>query len=321
MMKYSEFKEKVIETFKNYMPEEFKDAEVEVRTVNKVNEVLDALALNLSENKPYMTPTMYINDAYRHYQNTGNFSAVMVSMAEKYLEAMNQSPDEYGNIIFDTEHAKDRIIFQLINTEQNEEMLSEMPHREFLDLSIIYRYVTGRTEHQTMSAIITNKLSEHLGFNEEQLFRMASENTKRMFPPEIMKLSDCIKDMFDEISMHEDMESILPEIDGKEIDMYIITNEAKINGATTMLYEEVLREVAEKMESDLYIMPSSIHEVIAVRALGDPYKLVNMVVEINMSSLELRERLSNQVYVYDRDLRKTSLATDTPNKRLDGEVL
>lgn len=320
MMKYSEFKEEVVETFKNYLPEGFKDAEVEVRTVNKVNEVLDGLVLNLKENKPYMTPTMYINDAYQHYQNTGNFSAVMVRMAEKYLEAMDQNPDESGSIILDAEHAKDRIIFQIINTEQNKEMLSEMPHREFLDLSIIYRYVVEKQEHQTMSAIVTNQLSEHLGFNEEQLFRMAAENTKRMFPPKIMKLNDCIKGMFDENCMDEDMESILSEIDGNEIEMYIITNEAEINGATSMLYEEVLREIAEKMESDLFILPSSACEVIAVRALGDPCELAKMVVEINMSSLELGERLSNQVYHYDRELRKTSLATDTPNKRLDGEV-
>ncbi len=34
----------------------------------------------------------------------------------------------------------------------------------------------------------------------------------------------------------------------------------------------------------------------------------------------LDERLSNQVYHYDKDLRKVTLATDTPNKRLDGIV-
>jgi len=31
------------------------------------------------------------------------------------------------------------------------------------------------------------------------------------------------------------------------------------------------------------------------------------------------ERLSNQVYHYDKDLRKLTLATDTPNERLDGD--
>ena len=88
-----------------------------------------------------------------------------------------------------------------------------------------------------------------------------------------------------------------------------------------MLYEEGLHGLAEKLGSDLYIMPSSIHEVIAVSAnMGDPNELAEMVAEINMDQVSLDERLSNQVYHYDKDLRKLSLATDTPNKRLDGLV-
>ena len=41
---------------------------------------------------------------------------------------------------------------------------------------------------------------------------------------------------------------------------------------------------------------------------------------IPYSIVEERRRLSNQVYHYDKDLRKLTLATDTPNKRLDGIV-
>ena len=88
-----------------------------------------------------------------------------------------------------------------------------------------------------------------------------------------------------------------------------------------MLYEDKLHALAEDLETDLYIMPSSLHEIIAVSAsMGDPNELAQMVAEINMDQVSLEERLSNQVYHYDKDLRKLSLATDTPNKRLDGIV-
>ena len=88
-----------------------------------------------------------------------------------------------------------------------------------------------------------------------------------------------------------------------------------------MLYEDKLHNLAVELNNDLYIMPSSTHEVIAVSAsMGDPYELAEMVAEINMEQVALDERLSNQVYHYDKDLRKLTLATDTPNKRLDGIV-
>ena len=74
-------------------------------------------------------------------------------------------------------------------------------------------------------------------------------------------------------------------------------------------------------ERNLYILPSSVHEVLAVSTeLTEPEELAQMVAEVNMQKVALEERLSNQVYHYDKDLRKLTLATDTPNKRLDGIV-
>ncbi len=103
--------------------------------------------------------------------------------------------------------------------------------------------------------------------------------------------------------------------------MWIITNERGVDGAVSMLYEDKVHKLAESLESDLYILPSSVHEVIAVSVnMGEPEELARMVAEINMDQVKLEDRLSNQVYHYDKDLRKFTLATDTPNKRLDGVV-
>ena len=106
-----------------------------------------------------------------------------------------------------------------------------------------------------------------------------------------------------------------------ERSMWIISNERGTNGAASMLYENELHKLSVQLGTDLFILPSSIHEVIAVPADDlEPEELAQMVSEINMGQVELGERLSNQVYYYDKELRKLSLATDTPNKRLDGIV-
>ncbi len=62
--------------------------------------------------------------------------------------------------------------------------------------------------------------------------------------------------------------------------------------------------------------------LLAVSSNGkDPYELADMVAGVNMEQVDLAERLSNQVYHYDKNLREIKLATDTPNKRLDSFVL
>lgn len=104
--------------------------------------------------------------------------------------------------------------------------------------------------------------------------------------------------------------------------MWIISNSSGINGAVSMLYEENLHQLAEKLGENLFILPSSIHEVIAVPAEiaeGNLPHLMEMVHDINMGEVKLEERLSNSVYHYDRTARKVTLAAESPEKRLDGK--
>ena len=45
-----------------------------------------------------------------------------------------------------------------------------------------------------------------------------------------------------------------------------------------------------------------------------------MVHEVNSTVVSLEERLSNQVYHYDKNLRKLTMATDSPNRGIEGMV-
>lgn len=93
--------------------------------------------------------------------------------------------------------------------------------------------------------------------------------------------------------MEEEFKEVMMETQD-ERSMYVITNESKLFGATSMLYEETLYELAEKIGSDLYILPSSIHEVIAVSAdFGSPDEWAEMVYESNMDQVDINDRLSN----------------------------
>ncbi|MCI7067378.1 MAG: DUF5688 family protein [Butyrivibrio crossotus] len=319
MMNYEIFKEVVKEKFSDYMPDEYKDRELMIQSVDKVNETLDGLTLRDTTSALSISPTIYINDMYKHYLKVEDLDIVFTAAADRMMHGMKMAPDEAQKIDYET--AKDNIVFQLINTEQNKEMLKGMPHREFQDLSVIYRWIVSSDHDGVHSAVIHNPLAERIGMSEEELFKAAAENTRRILPPVIKDMNSIMREMFIKDGMPEEIaEMMIGEIPSESM-MYVITNEKGINGAASMMYEDKLHELAGKLNSDLYIMPSSVHEVIAVSSdIGDPYELAAMVSEVNMSNVELNERLSNQVYHYDKDLRKVTLATDTPNKRLDGIV-
>ena len=320
MMNYELFKEVVAEKFLNYMAPEFRDYNLDVHAVTKVNQTLDALNIIPTGNSDWkVSPTLYINQMYKHYQDCGDLQEVLQMAAESMVQGLKHAPDRKS--VVDFENARNNIVMVLVNTEQNKELLANAPHRQFQDLSIIYRWVVDQSQDGIASTIINDSLAEKIGMTEEALYLIAVENTKQIFRPTVKSMNEVIRDMFAKDGMPEDMADMMFGEMPDDRAMYVISNDRGINGAVSMLYENELHQLAERLGTDLYIMPSSIHEVIAVSTnMGDPNSLAQMVNEINTDQVSLEERLSNQVYHYDKDLRKLSMATDTPYKRLDGIV-
>ena len=317
MMDYEIFKEVVKGSFLSHMPESYQGMEVRVDPVVKVNRKLDGLSLLAKSEETMISPTLYINDMYEEYLKTGDLQATLRDAAE----AMDEVFREAEVPPLDISTAKDNIIFQLVNTMQNEDMLKNLPHREFQDLSIMYRWVVDVEQKGLASIVISNDLAKSLGMGEEQLFKAAAENTRRILPPVVQSMNEVMRDMFLADGMPKELADLMIGEQEPEMTMWVISNDRKIDGAASMLYEDKLHDLAERVGTDLYILPSSVHEVIAVSVeMGEPEELAQMVAEVNMDQVDLSERLSNQVYHYDKDLRKITLATDTPNKRLDGVV-
>ena len=48
------------------------------------------------------------------------------------------------------------------------------------------------------------------------------------------------------------------------MEMLIVTNREKLYGATIMLFPDILKPVSELLQQDLYIIPSSIHEILVL---------------------------------------------------------
>jgi len=312
MMTYEIFKVTVMEKLIDFIPEEYKKLRITlVPEQPRVNQIRDCISITISEDDSNMYGLIfYMDNLYSQYEESRDLQEVLENTGKSIMDTINSKVDV--SKLLDYDKARENIVIELINTEQNKELLENSPHREFLDLSIVYRWLIS-TEH---SALVNNDLAAQLGIDECALYEAAVENTKRILPPTVQDIRDTLVGKLIETGS---LEETVEMLNGPEYGfMYVISNSHRFRGAVGMLYDEVLQALAQKFNSDLYIMPSSIEEVMAVAAFDDPYELAKVVNEINMTSLYLKERLSNQVYHYDKVLRKLSLATDTPNKRLDG---
>ena len=315
MMDYEMFKDVVREKLMSLMPDELAGYSLRADRTGKVNETLDALHLVPPDCLPdKLYPTVYLNHVYEEYKKSGDLQGTLELTAFYMAGACREA--ERKNSRINLQGAPESIVMSLVNTQQNREMLGYMPHREFEDLSIIYRYVID-TGNPVESVPVTVEMAERIGMGEEELFHAAVENTRRLFPPTTEPLKDVIMEMFMDGGFSE--EAAREMGNAIQTPIYCISNKMSINGAVSMLYGDVIHGLAERLGSDLYILPLSVHEVMAVPTEGvEPKELAELVEKNNMSRIRLSERLSNQVYRYDSKQQTLLLATDTPNKRLDG---
>jgi len=196
---------------------------------------------------------------------------------------------------------KGQIIFRLINTEYYEELLNCVPHRDFYDLSIVYYELEQDGKRATL---ISHQDADKLNLSEQELYELAMTNTRELCPPSVKRVSEVLKEFGEEI------EGELSE----EEEIYIITNEYNKFGAVSILYEDTLDKVAQIMGTDLYLLPSSEHEFLAITVNEQlPLdELQKLVYQENMTQLYPKERLSNQVYHYDMITKEI---TQTPNSQ------
>ena len=90
MMNYEIFKEVVKEKFMDYMPEKFKGMELVVEPVEKVNVTLDGIILR--EEGRNISPTIYINDMYKKYQDCGDLEETLMAACDFMERAYEQAP-------------------------------------------------------------------------------------------------------------------------------------------------------------------------------------------------------------------------------------
>lgn len=318
MMNYDVFLEVVKERILDYLPEMYQKGEVMINKVQKVNETLDALSVLIGE-KSHISPNLYLEDIYQRYRETDNLDETLKEAATLYVEIAERATVDERDLKLDT--LKDNIICTLVNTEQNKELLEHVPHKPFQDLSIIFRWVVSVGEKQMSSAVVNESLMDQIGMNIDELMEVAMENTKRIMPISICSMEETLMGLASNELEMEFIRSMVEAERAPKETMWIISNSMGMNGASAILYEDKLHELAEKLETDLYLLPSSLHECIAVSVdMGTPEELAEMVQSVNMNEVELKDRLSNNVYHYDKDLRELTMATDVPNKRLDGIV-
>lgn len=270
-------------------------------TINHVikNNGCEMDGLVIMEKGKDIAPTIYLDSFYELYTNGENIKSIIRQIEIVYEQNKNNVTFDV-NILKHFDTIKDKIVYKVVNYRSNEKLLEQVPHKRILDLAVVFYCLLDNEYGRSATALIYNNNLKNWNVTIDDVYKAALKNTPDLLHSKISSMSA----LFEKCGVNVDGE----EVDLKDYvpsDMYVLTNESKLNGAACILYENVLYDFAQKLGADLYILPSSVHEVILLPKLSmfEKDELVNMVKEVNTEGVAADEVLSDHVYEYNRTER------------------
>ena len=273
-----------------------KNYHVRLKDVRKNNGIILS-GLTVMQDDSNISPTIYLNAYFEAYQSgQATLGMVIDDVMEVYeRNRVNRTVDVRQFLNFDM--VKNRIVFKLINTEKNQELLKDVPHIPFYDLSIVFQFLITEENFGNATILIHNAHLQIWGISVETLYQKAQQNASVLNPYEIKNMQEVLCEYI------PDKEEDIGQAINNTVPVYVLSNKNRLFGASCILYPELIRDFAQAVGSDLYIIPSSVHEVLLLPTHGteESEDIKRMVQEVNDTQVETEDVLSYSVYFFDKE--------------------
>lgn len=270
----------------------------EVRIVNPLkSNGVRLYGLSIVEPTSNTNPVIYLESFFERFLDTDNWAGTVKDILEFYRD--NRVEDSFDMKWFcDFSQIRDNLFYRLINYDKNQELLSMVPHTRFLDLAKIY-YADCQIGETAGSILIYHRHVKEWNITEDELITAAEDNTPRLYPANLHPICDTL-------GLDDDINLILE----MSIPMFVLSNTGNHNGAAAVCYKDILERFSQKVDDDLVIIPSSIHEtmLLPLQKSNSIEDLREIVYDSNRTMLEPSEFLSDNVYLYSRKDRQLIIA-------------
>ncbi len=271
---------------------------VSIQTVDKNNDQKRrGIVIRSAGSK--VSPVFYLDLMYEKYLDGMTLDQIVEAVWQFYSEDENVRKIDINDFL-DWERVKSRLFLRVISTDMNRVSLETAIHKDILDLSAVVYVKMDLPSGDGAAYVIVRK--EHIAIwqqREETVYETALQNT-RQENISFVSITNAISSMLSENEREMLLGDSLLAVDSP---LYVLTNEACHFGAVYMLLPEVMDQIADKKGDDLYVLPSSIHEilVLAVSEVPNLPGLREIVQDVNEMQVPPDSRLSNHVYRYSKE--------------------
>jgi len=296
------------------MKEVFKGYEVFTRQVEKLNKSYLALVIRNESFGPSINLDYYYDEFNGTKLTDDDFKLVMSTLECDIKRAMGEADftmEKINKVI-----SEKKVYKKVVNADINSKMLEKMPHRIIAEnLAETYYIKFSEDEEGTATSTVTNDFLK--------IHNIDMEDVEIIDDKPILKPMAAIlmESLCDPLMPNEMRESLMEELglstsdnynllekpekfeikDSDEPQMFVLTNERRVNGASVLSNEEVMKKIGEMFGGNYIILPSSIHELILLpEKEGTDFEGFKVMVgEVNRDEVSDADLLSGNVYRYN----------------------
>lgn len=273
MMNFNGFKEHVKENIKNYLPEEYTEADVCLTKVEKLDDAYSGMMLR--QEHANSSPIINLEQCFKQYEDETPLEELMVRIANTITTNQHMMEDAK---LENYEECKNRLFIRL--SPVSDTIMDSSPCRVIGDILLTYHIFFPTEADGFYSARINNQLVKDWGICEEMLHEDAMESTSKLFPPTIMTLVEAVTGIADD-----------------ECEMLVVSNEQMMFGAAALFIPSVTHELEKRLGGGFIAIPSSVHE----------WLVVSTDSELRLKDLYSALRQANQTVVRPEDILSWTL--------------
>lgn len=280
-LNFNEFCETIVERIRKRFDNSYTISTSDIRKNNNV--VLKGVTIR--KDNQNISPVLYLDDYYEQFViEKCSLEYILSEIISAYNKAITGC-----DMPFDFEElSEDRIIFTLVNYELNQEFLCDVPHLQFKEFALIFKYLLKKDENGIATVTISNQLQEMKEISLSTMLEKALENTQRLLPCKFQSIDEVLREM-----LHTELG--VPNVPY----MYVLSNDIRQFGAASILYPGMIETICNQLDTESFIViPSSIHEEIIIKEDSemDFDFIETMIREVNKTSVRENEILGTKPF-------------------------
>ena len=286
-MNIKEFERRLIEKLRIELPKEM-GWEIQSYMGKHVNQNNTQL-INIKDSERKLNRIVALESLFERYNDGMDLENIVESIATTVSCNFNDAID----LLYNFDYIKDKILAKVVNLPKNRKVLKTLPHKEIEDLAVMYYIVLSSQNNCDSTVTVDYHMMGYWDISDEELYDLAMVNTAIQHHPTASSIESLLAEEFDD----------LPP---SPIEMLVVTGDGDYaNGAVYITCKKVLKQLADKLNEDIYMLPSSKQEFIVCRKSDlDPDSINNLIVDANENVLESGFFLSNHAYEYIRETNR-----------------